>query len=147
MHAVASARDDLRAYAHERWPNLNLKGRLARLLRERADKKRHPDHPLRDWSDRRVRTVFNGEAAASLRAEEQADLDALIREAKHEYRDLAQLAASLHALLYGPAADFYRPQVDAIRAALIPAGYRPPGGGGADGAGDHSRTAERVRSD
>jgi hypothetical protein len=137
---VADARDDLRAYTQRRWPALNLKGRLTKLLRERADRKRHPEHPLQDWSDRRVRAVFNGELGVSLRAHEQAELDALIKEAQHEYRDLAQLASSLQALLFGPEADFYRPQVDAIRAALVPPSGEAAVGGADFGAGDRDRS-------
>lgn len=144
MTAVAAARDDLRTYTQKRWPLDNLKGQLNRLLRERADPKK--DHPLRDWSTRRVRSVFNGEEHVSLRATERAELDALIEGARHEYRDLAQLAASLQALLYGPEADFYRPQVDAIREALVPQGRGIAQGSGGTGAGDHgaAKTGEAA---
>jgi hypothetical protein len=128
---TAAAQTTLRDYAAAEWPRLNHKARLAKLAR------RLP------WSDRRVRAIYNGEAGVSLRAGEQADLDALIGEARHEYRDLAQLAASLHALLYGPDADFYRPQVDAIREALVPQGRGSAQGGGRDGAGDFGATPKR----
>jgi hypothetical protein len=120
---------ELRMFAAEEWPNLNHKGRLRELSKR-----------LTNWTDRRVRAVYNSERGVSLRADEAADIEALIEEARHEYRDLAQLAASLQALLYGPEADFYRPQVDAIRAGLVPQGQGLAGSGAADGARDQGRS-------
>lgn len=118
-----AAHISMRSYAATEWPTLNHKGRLAKLCRELS------------WSNRRVRAVYNGETGVSLRADEQAELDALIQEARHDFRELDALAASLHALLYGPEADVYRPQVDAIRAALAPQGQDTRGSGGTAGPG------------
>jgi hypothetical protein len=122
------AATDLRTFAAMKWPNLNHKGRLRELAKL-----------LCTWTARRVRAVYNAEQGVSLRAEEARDIDALTEEARNEYRDLAQLANSLHALLYGPEADFYRPQVDAIRAALVPASGPVSAGGGDAGAGNQGR--------
>jgi hypothetical protein len=118
----------LRTFAAAEWPNLNHKGRLRELVRL-----------LPTWRPRRVRSVYNAEQGVSLRAEEASDIEALTEEARNEYRDLAQLANSLHALLYGPEADFYRPQVDAIRAALVPASSPVSAGGGDAGPRDQGR--------
>jgi hypothetical protein len=126
MSVVASA--DLRLYAANRWPLMNHKGRLRELGKY-----------LTHWSARRVRAVYNAEPGVSLRADEQADIDQLIRAARHEHRELAQLAASLQALLFGPEADYYRPQVDAIRAALVPQSSSPARAGNQAGAGNRGR--------
>lgn len=148
MNATVAARDDLRAYTGKKYPRLNLKGQLTRLLREIVHAvQRGEHHPLAGWSERRVRSVFNGEAHVSLRSTEREDLDALIEEAKHEHRDLAQLAASLQALLFGPEADFYRPQVDAIRAALVPPGQGTPRGSADHGPGDRDRSFAAASED
>jgi len=125
---IAAAQTDLRMFAATEWPNLNHKGRLRQLIMA-----------LPSWTERRIRSVYNAEQGVSLRAEEAEDIRALTEEAKREYRDLAELANSLHALLYGPEADFYRPQVDAIRAALVPQGAGVPAGGSNAGAGDQGR--------
>jgi hypothetical protein len=131
---TAAASMDLREYAAREWPRLNHKGRLGKLFRA-----------LPHWSNRRVRAIYNGEQGVCLRADERAELDALTQEARHEYRDLAQLAASLEALLFGPEADFYRPQVDAIRAALVSTGGRSAQSGAAYGTGD--RRDGRLETD
>lgn len=122
------AATSLRTFAAGEWPSLNHKGRLRELGKL-----------LPTWSTRRVRAVYNTEQGVSLRAEEAHDIEALTEEARNEYRDLAQLANSLHALLYGPEADYYRPQVDAIRAALVPAGSPVSAGGGDAGSRDQGR--------
>lgn len=122
---MTAARMELRMFAAEEWPHLNHKGRLRELGKK-----------LTRWTERRVRAVYNSEDGVSLRADEATDIETLIEEARHEYRDLAQLAAQLQALLYGPEADFYRPQVDAIRAGLVPQGQVLAGRGGGNGAGD-----------
>jgi len=101
---VLAARQSLREYAADQWPHTNHKGRLAKLCR------------LLPWSDRRVRAVYNGERGVSLRAEEQAALDQLTIEAKHEYRTIEALCAGLEALLTHTDEDGYRAQIDALRA-------------------------------
>lgn len=100
----AAAATQLRDYAAREWPRLNHKGRLAQLCRR-----------LSSWTDRRVRAVYNGEAGVSLRAEEQADLDALLHEATHEYRTIEALCAGLEALLTHTDEAGYRAQIDALR--------------------------------
>ena len=120
------AHSDLREFSALKWPLLNHKGRQRELAKR-----------LPQWSERRVRAVYNAEPGVSLRADEQADIQQLTA-ARHEHRELEQLASSLHALLYGPEADYYRPQVDAIRAALVPQGFGASPQGGAAGAGDRA---------
>lgn len=144
MSATVAARDDLRGYTGKKWPSLNLKGQLTKLLREIAHA---TTHPLKDWTERRVRSVFNGEDHVNLRQTERDQLDELIEEAKHEHRDLAQLAASLQALLFGPEADFYRPQVDAIRAGLFPQGSGASRGSADYGPGDRDRSFAATAED
>lgn len=110
---------ELRAFARIKWPLANDKARKQMLRR------------LLDITERRIKSLWEGEDTAVPRGTETARIEALIghkigaaaelEEARHEHRDLAELAASLQALLFGPEADFYRPQVDAIRAALVPA--------------------------
>ena len=115
---TAAAQSSLRDYAAREYPRLNHKGRLAQLCRQLP------------WTDRRVRAVYNGEPGVCLRAEEQADLDALTQEAKHEYRTIEALCAGLEALLSHTDEDGYRTQIDALRQV-----YRGVGGTGNSGAG------------
>lgn len=119
----ASATMTMRDYAGRQWPAESHKGRIGLLAR-----KLH-------WGHRRTRSLYNGEPVA-LRANEFSELQQLTEAARHEHRELGQLASSLYALLYGPEADYYRPQVDAIRAALVPQGGRPARTGGEAGPGD-----------
>ena len=105
MSTVATA--DLRLYAATSWPLLNHKGRLRELAKL-----------LTAWSRRRVRAVYNAEPGVSLRANEQADIDQLIRAARDEHRDLAERIARLEALLLHQDEAFNRPQVDAHRQSL-----------------------------
>lgn len=119
----AAAQTMMRDYAAIEWPRLNHKGRMAKLAKALG------------FGHRRVRALYQNEEGVSVRADEMAVIEALA-EARHEYRDLAQLAASLQALLFGPEADFYRPQVDAIRAALVPSSGGAAARGAADGAGN-----------
>lgn len=125
----ASVQTMMRDYAAIEWPELNHKGRMAQLARTLG------------FGHRRTRALYQNEWGVRVRADEMAALEQLTREARHEYRDLAQLAASLQALLYGPEADFYRPQVDAIRAGLLPQGQGFAGGGRNDGTGSAERSA------
>jgi len=133
----ATAQLLLRDYAGHQWPTLNHKGRIARLAGH-----------LR-MGHRRVRALYQNEFGVRVRADEMAAIEALrhIEEAKNEHRELAQLAASLQALLFGPEADFYRPQVDAIRAALVPQGGSFARGSAEPGSGDQGRSAASNRDD
>jgi hypothetical protein len=99
----AAAQTALREYAAGEWPLLNHKARLAKLCRKLP------------WSDRRVRAIYNGEQGVSLRADEQAELDALTKEARHEYRTIEALCAGLEALLTHTDEAGYRAQIDALR--------------------------------
>lgn len=126
----ATATMTMRDYAGREWPAESHKGRITRLARR-----------LR-WGHRRTRSLYNGEPV-SLRADEFAELQQLT-EARHEHRELAQLAASLQALLFGPEADFYRPQVDAIRAALVPQSGGPARASGEAGPGNRGRSSAYV---
>lgn len=128
---------ELRVFARTRWPLANDKYRKARLK------------DALGVTSRRIKSFWEGEATASPRTEETDAIERLIgkkigaaaelEEAQHEHRDLAQLAAGLQALLFGPEADFYRPQVDAIRAALVPQSPGSALGGPDHGAGDSGR--------
>ena len=122
----ATATMTMRDYAGREWPAESHKGRIGLLARKLQ------------WGHRRTRSLYNGEPV-SLRADEFAELQQLT-EARHEHRELAQLAASLQALLFGPEADFYRPQVDAIRAALVPQSGGSARASGEAGTGDRGRS-------
>jgi hypothetical protein len=133
---------ELKLFARARWPLANDKSRKQMLRR------------LLEVTERRIKSLWEGEETAVPRGTETARIEELIghkigaaaelEEARHEHRDLAQLAASLQALLYGPEADFYRPQVDAIRAALVPAGRGIGARSGDIGAGDQGRSEAAV---
>jgi hypothetical protein len=133
---------ELKLFARVKWPLANDKARKAALRR------------ALDVTARRIKSLWEGEETAVPRGTETARIEKLIghkigaaaelEEARHEHRDLAQLAASLQALLFGPEADFYRPQVDAIRAALVPAGGGTGSGSGDAGAGDQGRSEAAV---
>lgn len=131
---------DLKVFARQRWPLANDKYRKDRLA------------GLLGFTKRRIRSFYEGEETAVPRTREtdaierligkRIGADAELEEAQHEYRNLAQLASSLQALLYGPHASFYRPQVDAIRAALLGEGLPAQGRGRDDGARDHERAGD-----
>jgi hypothetical protein len=125
MSAVAAT--TLRDYAAREWPRLNHKARLAKLAR------------LLPWSGRRVRAIYNGETGVSLRAEEQADLDALTRveEAnRHDYQALQARIARLEAALFAQDEEFHREQMAALRGSID------------GGRGSHvARALERVADD
>jgi hypothetical protein len=123
----ASATMTMRDYAGREWPADSHKARITRLARRLH------------WGHRRTRSLYNGEPVA-LRANELAELQQLTEAARHEHRELAQLASSLQALLFGPEADNYRPQVDAIRAALVPKGFGPARAGAETGPGDSQQS-------
>ena len=101
----ATAQMQLRTYAAHQWPLINNKGRIARLAKD-----------LPNLGHRRVRAIYNGEDGVSLRADEQAEIDQLTAEAKHEYRTITALCQGLEALLSHTDADAYGPQIDALRA-------------------------------
>jgi hypothetical protein len=122
----ATATMTMRDYAGREWPAESHKARITRLARRLH------------WGHRRTRSLYNGEPVA-LRADEFAALKQLTA-ARHEHLELDQLASSLHALLFGPEADNYRPQVDAIRAALVPQGFGPARAGGEAGPGDSQQS-------
>lgn len=125
---------ELKVFARRKWPLANDKYRKNRL----AD--------LLSLTKRRIRSLYEGEDTAVPRTTETDAIERLIgkkigaaaelEEAQHEHRTLAEIAASLQALLQGPNAAFYSPQVAALRAALAGEGPRPHSGGAVDGAGD-----------
>lgn len=129
---------ELRVFARKRWPLENDKFRKNQLKSALG------------FTARRIRSFWEGSDTAVPRTEETDAIEGLIgkkigaaaelEEAQHEHRDLAQLASGLQALLFGPEADFYRPQVDAIRAALL-----SQGGGAATGSTDYG-PGDRDRS-
>lgn len=101
---TTAATASLRTYAAHEWPQLNHKGRLAKLCRH-----------LTTWSNRRVRAVYNGERGVALRADEQSDIDQLTQEARNEYVDLQTRIARLEALLLHQDEDFHSPSMAALR--------------------------------
>lgn len=105
MNAEATLK--LREFGAAEWPLLNHKGRLARLCR------------LLPWSGRRVRAVYNGEQGVSLRANEQADVDALTEEAnQNAFAALQDRVARLEAALAAVDQEFFDPQMVAYRQAV-----------------------------
>ncbi len=136
-HAIST---ELKLYARTRWPLENDKSRK-RLLAQALK-----------FTQRRVRSLFEGETTAVPRATEIIAIEELIgrkisateedlAHAKAEYRDMAQIAAGLWALAHGPNADFFGPQMDALRQAILGEGPVDHRGGGQAGAGDQGRTA------
>ncbi|HEV2518020.1 MAG TPA: hypothetical protein VGV07_22405 [Devosia sp.] len=130
---------ELKTFARRKWPLENDKSRkrlLAGLLK---------------FTLRRVRSLYEGERTAVPRGDEIVTIEQLIgkrigaaaekelTDAKAEYRSLADLAAGLQALVTGPNADFYRPQVDAFRAALLGEGVVDYRGGRRSSAGNQGR--------
>ncbi len=102
----AAAQIDLRLFAAEEWPLINHKGRLRNLAKL-----------LPNWSERRVRAVYNAESGVSLRAEEQADINALIEEEnRNEFQALENRLARLEAALFHTDEAFHHEQVAAFRA-------------------------------
>lgn len=134
----AAVAQHLRVYARRRWPLANDKFRKDRL----AD--------LLKVTKRRIKSLWEGDKNAVLRQREADDIERLtgskigaaaeLEEARHEYRTLAQMEASLEALAAGPHESFYRPLLDAFRAAALPQGEGAPRGRRGDGAGDQGRT-------
>jgi hypothetical protein len=97
----------LRDYAAESWPRMNHKGRLRELSR------------LLPWSDRRVRSVYNGEPSVSLRAAEMAEIERLTNEAnRDDFQDLQARVARLEAALLSQDEEFHQPTLAAIRQGL-----------------------------
>lgn len=134
---VLAASKDLKFYARRRWPLANDKFRKDRLAE------------LLDLTKRRIKSLYEGDRNAVLRQHEAESIERLtgkklgaaaeLEEARHEYRTLAQLEASLEALADGPHESFYRPLLDAFRAAALPQGEGAPRGRGRIGAGDQGR--------
>jgi hypothetical protein len=103
----AVARTDLRLFAAEEWPLMNHKGRLRNLAKL-----------LPRWTDRRVRAVYNAEQGVSLRAEEFADIQALIEEEnRDEFQALQARIARLEAALFAQDEEFHFDQMAALRSA------------------------------
>lgn len=91
MSATANAL--LRDYAGLKWPSMNHKGRIGRLVRELG------------FGHRRVRAIYNNEPGVSLRADEMAAIAALrkeetdaLRQSQENYRLLETRIAALEAL-------------------------------------------------
>lgn len=135
---TAAAQTDLRLFAADMWPRLNHKGRIRELCKLLAEW---------EWSDRRVRSVYNAEAGVSLRANEAAAIDALLQaeaeaeRQRHEeeaVRDdiqaLQARIARLEAALLAQDEEFHGPQM---------AGYRQ----GVDGRRGSDGAASRVAGD
>ena len=98
----------LRNYAAGTWPLLNHKGRLRNLAKL-----------LTNWTERRVRAVYNAEPGVSLRASEQADIDALAEEAnRNEFQALEARLASMEAALQRIDPEYHSVQVAAFRASV-----------------------------
>jgi hypothetical protein len=94
----------LRDYAAESWPRMNHKGRLRELSRKLP------------WTDRRVRSVYNGESGVSLRAAEKADIERLTNEANQDdFQALQARVARLEAALLSQDEEFHQPTLAAIR--------------------------------
>lgn len=131
---------ELKLFARTRWPLENDKSRkrlLARALK---------------FTLRRVRSLYEAEDTAVPRDHEVVAIEKLIgrpisrneqelADAKAEYRDMAEIVSRLWALANGPNADFYGPQVDALRASLLGEGSLDRRGGRGTGAGDQGRSA------
>ncbi len=104
MNAAA----DLRMFAAEEWPLLNHKGRLRALAKL-----------LPQWTERRIRAVYNAEQGVALRAAEQADIDALAQEEnRNEFQALEARLAQMEARLNVIDPDFHHVQVAAFGASV-----------------------------
>lgn len=104
----AAAQTSLRLFAADEWPLINHKGRLRNLARL-----------LPQWTERRVRAVYNAEEGVSLRAEEFADIQALIEEEnRNEFQTLEARLASMEARLERIDAEFHQPQMAALRSSF-----------------------------
>lgn len=129
---------ELKLFARTRWPLENDKSRK-RLLASALK-----------FTHRRVRSLYEGEETAVPRAAEIVTIEKLIgrpiskseqelADAKAEYRDMAEIVSRLWALANGPNADFYGPQVDALRASLLGEGPVDRRGSRGTGARDQGR--------
>ena len=107
---MTTAQIRLRSYAADRWPTMNHKGRLRQLARE-----------LANWTERRVRAVYNAEEGVSLRADEASDIEALnrkIEEAnRNDFQALQARVAALEAALLQGDAEFHSEQMPGLRQA------------------------------
>ena len=133
----------LKLYARTRWPLENDKARKAMLAR------------VLKFTPRRVRSFYEAEKNAVPRTHETVAIERLIgrrietaeqelSDARAEYRDVAEIASALWALAHGPDADYYGPQVDTLREALLgerPAGHRSGGEAGPRNQGRKTRAA------
>lgn len=103
----ASAQTMLREYAGQRWPTMNHKGRMSRLA------------TILNWGHRRVRTVYQNEMGARLRADEMAAIEALRAEAnKSEFAALEDRLAALEAAFARIDPEHVEPHLAAFREAI-----------------------------
>ena len=90
---------------------MNHKGRLRELAKE-----------LANWTERRVRAVYNAEEGVSLRAEEATDIEALNRKTeeanRNEFAILQSRVARLEAALLRQDEEFHSEQMAAFSAAV-----------------------------
>ena len=95
---TVAAQVNLRLFAASEWPLINHKGRLRNLAKR-----------LPNWTDRRVRSVYNAESGVSLRADEQDDINALIEgKNRNEFQDLQARLARLEAALLQADEEFHQ---------------------------------------
>lgn len=131
----ASAQIMLRDYAGSRWPTMNHKGRIGRLA------------SVLGFTPRRVRSLYQNEPGARIRADELAAIAALRREheeaknvraSQAEYRALEARIAALEALFAAGDEEHGRPYLDGLRAVALGNGGAPIGGGREDGPAHYS---------
>lgn len=118
----AAIATNLRVYAGQRWPTMNHKWRKARLA------------SLLGMNERRVKSLYEAEETARLRADEETRIKALLgqqeevnaTEDKALAARLAELEAQVAFLLAALAGDELAAQGQAARAARKPAHSRGP---------------------
>lgn len=104
---TAALATDLRVFAGQKWPTMNHKWRKARLA------------SLLGMTERRVKSIYEAEETARLRADEEARIKALIGQ-KEEADDalserIASLEAQVAALLAALASDTLAAKSGALR--------------------------------
>lgn len=82
---TAALANDLRVFAGRKWPTMNHKWRKARLA------------SVLGMSERRVKSIYEAEATARLRADEEARIKALIGQEEQEDAAIAKRIAELEA--------------------------------------------------
>lgn len=119
-HVNAAIAHDLKAYSRQRWPTGNDKFRKSRLA------------TLLNVSARRIKSLWEGDPSAVIREHEAEAVRRLvgrIDEAnRHDYENLSARIARLEATLAAVDAEFFSPQMAALREAF-------DGGRGGDVAG------------